>query len=211
MTRPIDLGQIVVLNGVSRAGKSTLAAALQESLPGVWMHLGMDAHMACTPPSRQPGVGLRPGRDQVSPEIEECVPVLYAALYESVASHSRLGLNVVMDVNHHDSYTVPRRILYDCARRMTGLPVLFVGVHCPIDVIWARRQATWGQERGSVDARVVAAVELARQATHAHGCYDLEVDTSLSSPEECVEVIARRLADGPAGSAFPTIAAGGVV
>src|SRR5580693_8820264 len=111
MTEPNELGQIVVLNGVSRAGKSTLAAALQESLPGVWMHLGMDAHKACTPPSRQPGVGLRPGRDQVSPEIEECVPILYAALYESVAAHSRLGLNVVMDVNHHDSYTVSRRIL----------------------------------------------------------------------------------------------------
>jgi chloramphenicol 3-O phosphotransferase len=147
----------------------------------------------------------------VSPEIEECVPVLYAALYESVAAHARLGLNVVMDVDHHDSYSVPRRILYDCARRMTGLPVLFVGVHCPIDVIWARRQATWGQKRESVDTGVVAAVEMAQRATHAHGCYDLELDTSLSSTKECVELSARRLPEGPPGSAFPTIAAGGVV
>jgi chloramphenicol 3-O phosphotransferase len=57
----------------------------------------------------------------------------------------------------------------------------------------------------------VAAVELAQRATHAHGCYDLELDTSLLSTKECVEVIARRLAEGPIGTAFPTIAAGGVV
>jgi chloramphenicol 3-O phosphotransferase len=50
MTGPNDLGQVVALNGVSRVGKSTLARALQESLPGVWTHLGMDAHKACTPP-----------------------------------------------------------------------------------------------------------------------------------------------------------------
>jgi chloramphenicol 3-O phosphotransferase len=50
MANPDDLGQVVVLNGVSRAGKSNLTAALQDSLPGVWMHLGMDAHKACTPP-----------------------------------------------------------------------------------------------------------------------------------------------------------------
>jgi chloramphenicol 3-O phosphotransferase len=134
-----NAGRIVILNGVSRAGKSTLARAVQETVPGRWMHIGMDAHKACTPPSLQPGVGLRPGRRQVSPDVESCVPILFAALYESVAAHARLGLDVVIDVNHHDSYSRPHGILRDCARRLAGLPVLFVGVHCPIDVIWERR------------------------------------------------------------------------
>jgi chloramphenicol 3-O phosphotransferase len=205
------LGHIVVLNGASRAGKSTIARAMQETLPGVWMHLGMDAHKACTPPNRQPGVGLRPGQHQVSVEVEACVPLLYAALYESVAAHARLGLNVVMDVNHHDSYSVPRRILQDCAGRLTGLPVLFVGVRCPVDAIWTRREATWGQTRGVVDAGVRAAVELAQSTTHAHGTYDLEVDTSMSSAEECVAMIGKRLVVGPPGSAFSIIAARGGV
>ena len=206
MTSP-DPGRIVILNGVSRSGKSSLARAIQSSVPGVWMQLGMDAHKAATPTSRQPGVGLRPGAHQVSPEVEDAVPILYAALYESVAAHARLGLDVVMDVNHHDSYTVVRPILYDCARRLSGLSVLFVGVRCPIEVIWARREATWGQDRGSIDDGVKAAVELAEQTTHAHGCYDLELDTSVLSPEEGAAVIGRRLAQGPPGSGFETIAA----
>jgi chloramphenicol 3-O phosphotransferase len=65
--QPASTGRVVILNGVSRAGKSTLARAIQASVPGVWMHLGMDAHKACTPPNRQPGIGLRPERNQVRP------------------------------------------------------------------------------------------------------------------------------------------------
>jgi chloramphenicol 3-O phosphotransferase len=109
----VSPGRVVILNGVSRSGKSSLAKAIQESVAGVWMHLGMDFHMACTPPLLQPGIGLRPGRHQVAPEVEEFVPVLFAALYESVAAHSRLGFDVVMDVNHHECYSVPRGILHD--------------------------------------------------------------------------------------------------
>ena len=200
-------GRVVILNGVSRAGKSTLARAIQESVPGVWMHLGGDAHKACTPPNRQPGVGLRPGRNQVRPEVEECVPVLYAVLYESVAVHARFGLDVVVDDNLHDSYTRRYGILEDCARRLAGLETLFVGVRCPVEVIWERRAKTWGQVLGDVAQDVVDAVELAQHATHAHRGYDLEVDTSLMSPENCAAVIARRLSEGPRGTAFAAIAA----
>lgn len=199
-------GRVIILNGVSRAGKSTLARAIQESVPGVWMHLGGDAHKACTPPNRQPGVGLRPQRNQVRPEVEECVPVLYAALHESIAVHARLGLDVVVDANFHDSYTRRYGVLEDCARRLAGLRTLFVGVRCPVDVIWERRAKTWGQVRGEVGQDVVDAVELAQRATHAHRGYDLEVDTSLMSPEDCAAVIGRRLAEGPPGTALAAIA-----
>jgi len=196
------VGQIVILNGVSRAGKSALARAVQEGVPGLWMHIGMDAHKGCTPPALQPGVGLRPGVTQIKPEIEAYVPILFAGLYETVAAHARLGLDVVMDVNHHESYSRPYGILRACARQLLGLPVLFVAVRCPVDVIWERRAATWGQLRGAVAEDVVAAVELGQTATHAHGHYDLEVDTSVVSPAEGARMIGRRLADGPPGTAF---------
>lgn len=200
-------GRVIVLNGVSRAGKSTLARAIQESVPGVWMHLGVDAHKASTPPTRQPGVGLRPGRDQVPPEIEACVPLLYAALHESIAVHARFGFDVVVDANFHDTYTKRYGILEDCARRLDGQDTLFVGVRCPLEVIWERRAKTWGQIRAEVAQDVVDAVELAQHATHAHRGYDLEVDTSVLSPEESAALIARRLADGPRGTALAAIAA----
>jgi chloramphenicol 3-O phosphotransferase len=76
---------------------------------------------------------LRPGGER--PDLEGLVPQLYAALYESIAAHSRLGLNVVVDVGHHDAYSKPLHILANCARRLVALPVLFVGVLCPIETI----------------------------------------------------------------------------
>jgi chloramphenicol 3-O phosphotransferase len=127
-------------------------------------------------------------------------------LYESVAAHARLGLNVVMDVGHHDAYARPLGILRDCARRLAGLPVLFVGVRCPVDELWKRREATWGQVRGEVDAGITGSVELGVEVIHAHGGYDLEVDTSVLSPAEGAALIRKRLVDGPPGSRFAELA-----
>lgn len=200
------LGQIVILNGVSRSGKSSIAKAMQESVPGVWMNLGMDAHKAFTPPNAQPGVGLRAGGALNNPQLEELVSVLFAGLYESIAAHSRLGLDVVADIYHHEAYTEPRGILSDCSRRLEGLPVLFVGVRCPIGVIWERRAATWGQHRDSIPDDITTAVELGQTATHAHGRYDMEFDTAQLSSQECADLIGKRLAEGPPGSAFFTFA-----
>lgn len=196
-----DPGTIVILNGASRAGKSSIVAAIQETLSGVWMNIGMDIHIMATPAPFRPGVGLRPGRDQVPMRIEAQLPVLYAALYESIAAHARLGLHVAVDVKHHNVYTRDWHILPDCARRLAGLPVLFVGVLCPIDEIWTRRQATWGQVEADVDDGVRFATELSQTACHTRP-YDLELDTSALSPVECARIIGERIAQGPPGTAF---------
>jgi chloramphenicol 3-O phosphotransferase len=45
-----------------------------------------------------------------------------------------------------------------------------------------------------------------QDAVHAHGLYDLEVDTSGLSPEECAYTIQRRLENGPPPSAFQHLA-----
>ena len=133
----MDLGQIIILNGVPRSGKSSIARAIQAMSEDVWMNLGVDAYELVTPPRYRPGIGLRPGGER--PDLEAMVPAFYAALYETIAAHSRLGLNVVTDVGHHAFYSKPLNILPDCARRLPGLPVLFVGVRCPLDEIMKRR------------------------------------------------------------------------
>ena len=195
--------------------KTSIAQVIQETFPGIWMNVGVDAHIKCTPPAFRPGVGLRPQKPEWATAVpgrvpvkvlEQYVPLLYAALYESVAAHARLGLNVVMDVGHHEAYSKPLRILPDCARCLAGLPVLFVGVRCPIDVLWARREATWGQVRDEVDDDVRASVHLGVEVVHAHGDYDLEVDTSVLGPRECAERIRKRLEDGPPGACFAHLA-----
>ena len=188
-------GQIVVLNGAPRSGKSSIAAAIQETFEGVWMSLGVDLFARMTPARYRPGIGLRPGGER--PDLEPFVVASYAALYDSIACHSRLGLNVAVDVGHHDAYSVPRHILPRCARRLEGLPVLFVGIRCPIEVIMERRRSSReGQYlTGSPDEPIPEPVRRWQDEVHQPGIYDLEVDTSLLAPEECAAEIRRRLQD----------------
>lgn len=130
---------------------------------------------------------------------------LYAALYESIAAHSRLGLNVVADVGHHDSYSRPLDCLADCARRLVGLPVLFIGVRCPIDVILQRRAESAEENAyviGSPADPAPLPVRLWQEAVHSPGLYDLEVDTSVLSPMQCAERISELLQQGPRPTAF---------
>jgi chloramphenicol 3-O phosphotransferase len=202
------VGQIIILNGAPRSGKSSIAAAIQESLDGVWVNLGVDAQIASLPERFRPGIGLRPGGGR--PELEANVPALYAALYESMAAYALQGLNVVTDVGHHDAYSKPLHMLAECAKRLEGLPVLFVGVRCPIEVITARREQS-GEGRyltGSADDPVPAPVLLWQSEVHWPGIYDLEVDTSLLSPHECAAAIWDRLRRGAgAVSAFARLSA----
>lgn len=196
-------GQIVILNGAPRSGKSSIAAVIQDTFAGVWMNLGVDRFKPMTPERYQPGIGLRPGGER--PDLEPLIVILYRAMYQAIAHRSRLGLNVVMDVGHHDAYSVPQGILAKSARQLQGLPVVFVGVHCPLEVIMERRRATW--HTGNNDAGAIPqAVRLWQQAVHVPGIYDVELDTSVLSAEECAALIQQRHKDGPPPLAFPYLA-----
>lgn len=206
-------GQIIILNGAPRSGKSTIARIIQEEFDGPWMNLGVDTYVRQVTPERyRPGIGLRPGGER--PDLEELVPLFYAALYESIAVHSGFGLNVVADFGHHDSYSQPLGILTDCARRLADLPVLFVGVSCPVETIMERRRAPATERLGeyltvSGSEPPPAPVLRWQEQVHSHGIYDLEVDTSQLTPRECADLIRERLDGGVLQpSAFQRLADG---
>lgn len=167
------------------------------------MNLGVDVFMKATPSSILPSIGLRPGGER--PDLETVIPTLYLAMYEAIAAHSQRGLNTVVDVGHHDSYSVSLDILPQCARCVRGLPVLFVGVHCPIDIIMKRRHETGWNTESSDGWSIPRPVQLWQSEVHRHYVYDLELDTSLLTPQECAEKIRQYLASGIAPTAFQRI------
>jgi len=120
------------------------------------------------------------------------VRTLYAALWESIAAHERLGLNVAVDVGLYDE-----GVAADAAMRVAGLPVLFVGVRCPVEVVIERRHD--GDDRYPTERGLVERWE---RAVHGRWSYDVEVDTSVDGPAECAQAIAARLAGDPAPTAF---------
>jgi chloramphenicol 3-O phosphotransferase len=198
-------GRIVILNGAPRSGKSSIAKAMQAHLPGHWINLGVDAQNASLPEALMPGIGLRPGGEM--PELEPHVIRLYLALYDAIAAHARQGFDVVADLGHHDFYSRPLGILPACAKRLAGLDVLFVGVHCPIDEIMRRRNANPQGGFYAAGDTVPPPVQRWQDAVHVPGIYDLVVDTGTMSADDCVAAIAAVLADPPAQRAFATLSA----
>lgn len=209
----MEPGRIVVLNGAPRAGKTSIARALQEADDGPWLNLGVDALGTTLPARWWPGLGLRPGGER--PDIEDLVPVLAEALYRSVAVHARLGLDVVVDVGHHDGHSRPLDVLGRVAGWLDGLPALLVGVRCPVEEIMRRRNAGPAEGDGRAgryatslpDGSVPEAVLRWQEEVHRPGRYDLEVDTSRLSPARCARAVLDRLRDGPPPTALAELAA----
>ncbi|MFJ6322689.1 MULTISPECIES: chloramphenicol phosphotransferase CPT family protein [unclassified Rhizobium] len=208
----IAKGRIVILNGAPRSGKSSIVEVIQAGFDGVWVNLGVDAYVRHVTPERyRPGIGLRPGGER--PDLEPLVPRFYAALYASIAAHSRLGFNVVAEFGHHDAYSRPLGILRDCARQLAGLPALFVGVRCSLNVVMQRRLAEGPERQGSYVAveagkPIPAPVIAWQEHVHRPGIYDLEVDTASKNPQECAKEIRQMLTHGiPHPSAFERLAA----
>lgn len=155
------------------------------------------------PEALLPGIGLRPGGER--PDLEPVVVALFGALYDAIAIHARAGFDVVADVGHHEDYSQKLNILRDAARRLAGFDTLFVGVDCPLDVIMARRNASAPGLYLGGDT-VPAPVQRWQDAVHAHGIYDLRVDTRALAAEACAAAIGVALVEAPRPRALERLA-----
>lgn len=185
-------GRILVLNGTPRAGKSSLARAVQEDVPGSWLVLGVDSQIAILPEALKPGIGLRPGGER--PDLEVHVVSLYQVLFDSIATYAEAGYDVVSDLGIHDVYSRPLGIWPMLEERLAGLDLVRIGVTCPIDVIMARRNAS-PQGHYLAGPGVPEPVHRWQEAVHTGKTYDLTIDTAQLSARAGAEAIGRYLAD----------------
>lgn len=161
-------GKIILLNGVSSSGKSTLAKELVKQM-GDFFHLSVDDYDGF----------IEKAEDR---EQGHLIPVPTESFYHrTVAMFSDFGQNAVADQILHDSATAE-----DCLEVLKDYPVFFVGVHCPLPVLEQREK-----DRGDRPAGLSK-----RQLTGTHRLqhlYHLEVDTQSSSIPECAAKIRNAL------------------
>jgi chloramphenicol 3-O phosphotransferase len=192
----VSLGRVLVLNGTSSSGKSTLASALQTVLPDPWLVIGIDTFVFALPRRflDQPGWSevfryVRPDGASDGPFRIETGPLgetLIAGMHRCVAALAESGLSVIVD-----HVVLERTWLDDLDARLAGIDWRLVAVRCPLDVVERRERDRRDRTLGQAAAQF--------GVVHAHGVhYDLEVDTSQLSPEEAASRIAATL-DEPAG------------
>jgi len=184
-------GRIILINGTSSSGKSTLVRRLQSTLPDLWLEMGID-RFAYALPDQVLGEPtwpqlfryIRPDGSADGPftiETTELGHRFIFGMHATAAALADAGLNVIVD-----HVLLEQASLDDLSRRWARFDVLFVGVRCPLEVIrqreLERKDRTFGQAEAHFDI-------VHRWADR----YDVEVDTSILTPDECVARIADAL------------------
>ncbi len=176
-------GTILILNGASSSGKTSLLKALQARLPEPYLNAGIDTFIWMLPERylERPlwndvlGLAVAPGA---------AGRVLFSGMHRAIAGLARAGNNVVAD-----HVLVEPGWVVECARLFHGLPAYLIGVYCPLEALEAREQARRDRTLGQAKAQF--------PLVHAHGVYDLTVNTALHTPHECADLTLARLAEGP--------------
>ena len=185
-------GRIILLNGSSSAGKTTLARMLQQILQAPHQHFSIDQFRDGMPdrfrglnaPAGAPGArGLnvtpirRGGRWLTEVRFGDHGRAVLRGMRRAVAAFARAGGDVIAD----DLLLAPD-FLADYLQTFAGLRVTFVGVRCPLEVVNEREAARPGRFPGTAAAHF--------EQVHAHCEYDIEVDTSVAAPRQCAERVA---------------------
>ncbi|MEV6209445.1 chloramphenicol phosphotransferase CPT [Kitasatospora sp. NPDC051914] len=184
---------VIVLNGGSSSGKSSLARSLQETLPEPWLTFGVDTLIDAMPPALVdgPGSGIDVA-DDGSIAVGDTFRQLDTAWSLGIAAMARAGTRIVVD----DVFLGGPASQERWRTALAGLDVLWVGVHCAPEVA-AAREAVRGDRTPGMAAIQALAVH--------HGItYDLEIDTATTDPTACARLIADRLdrrgrSSGPGG------------
>ena len=195
-------GRIILLNGSSSAGKTTLAVAIQTLSETPVQLISLDQYRdgmaprfrgmnskANEPGSR--GLNVVPAADQLHTELHfgDVGRRTLKGMRRAVAAVATVGLDVVVD----DLLLAPE-FLRDYLAVLVDFRVLFVGVRCDLATINAREAARPGRFPGTAAAHF--------ERVHAGCRYNLEVDTAGLSPRQCAKHVLTALASPPAPSAF---------
>ena len=168
----VSSSRIILLNGASSAGKSTLAGRLHERL---------DAPFLLISPDLLIDAGVRPVRRETAGPFDwvgAVRPRFFDGFHRCVAGFAAAGNDLLVDhVVEHASW---RAQLDDL---LAGVDVFWVGVHCDLDEIDRRELARGDRTPGESRAHV----EIDR--IHEHGPYDLTVDTTAGVTDAVVSTV----------------------
>ncbi len=174
------LPHVILLNGSTSSGKTSIARGLLATLPEPYLHAGIDTIFPMLPPS----LCETPQGYWFEREADGAMPILFGEGFLGVARAWRRMVRAGVDAGQRfviDDVWLTPNDRPDWAATLAGRDLFCVGVRCDLAEL-QRRELARG-DRGIGQA-------LSQQKTvHSYGPYDLEVDTTATSPEACAAAI----------------------
>lgn len=193
-------GNIIILNGTSSSGKSSIVHALQEMMVEPYLDAGIDKFLWMLPkrylnePDRWQEVYeyIWPedkSSDGLAIKARPLAHRLMSGMHQSLAALACAGNNVVAD----HVLTEPAWV-QECARLFADLPAWLIKIDCPLAVLEQREQNRRDRTLGQARAQF--------HRVHAYDVYDFAVDTSRDITQVCAQKIKEWVLTGPSPTAF---------
>ena len=179
----MSAGKVIFINGTSSSGKTSILRSLQVVLDEPYLEAGIDKFIWMLPERYLD----RPLWDDVlglAAEAGVTGHALVRGMHHAIAAMSGTGINVLAD-----HVLVEPSWVEHCAGLFSELPAYLIGVQCPLDVLEEREK--------SRKNRTLGQAKLQFPVIHKYTVYDLEIDTSVLTPEQCAQAILTRIQDPP--------------
>ena len=186
--------RVVVLNGASSAGKTTIATGFRDQRAAVadfWLLTGIDDVLAKLPSEwmsagsdrggfSADGVRFERTPAGVTVRVGRVGRQLLRAYQAGVAAAARVGVNVIVD-----EVVIDKTSWDDWVVALAGLEVVWVGIRCSAEVAEDRNRVRGDRFLGLARAQTATA--------HLHTRYDFEIDTTTRTPADAILELTRRL------------------
>ncbi|QBG36131.1 chloramphenicol phosphotransferase CPT family protein [Litorilituus sediminis] len=155
-------GNVIILNGASSAGKTTLSRCLQSTFSEVYLVCSLDAFWNMTPYDIPAG--------------SKNFPNMKLALAKSVKALAETGHNVIVDIVFCGEKTYR-----EMTSELSQLNLTLVKVECSLEELEKRELARGNRKVGLASSQY--------ESVHRGVLYDLTVNTEKYSPEQCAQAI----------------------
>jgi len=184
---------IIIINGVSSVGKTSVATNLQGLFSTPYLNFGYDMLIERMPKNfiafNADTAGMRFNQEEESNEVSLSFGPAGMALLKAIPNVLKgladAGNNIIVDIS-----ISPIDIMPDLITALQHHSVYFIALTAPLEVIEYREK-----ERGD---RIVGFARFQYASIHHNKQYDLMLDTSCSTPYECAQKIYEFILRNPA-------------
>jgi chloramphenicol 3-O phosphotransferase len=194
-TKPTQSGTIIILNGPSSVGKSSIMKAFQAKEAKPWLSIGIDNFFVAVLPPKfyledkpehrlvMHGVASQDKEGKLfTLEVGAEGQKVIKGMHQAIAAYAHTGNNVIVDYIKYEDAWIP-----DLKEALRGVKVIWIGVTAPLEIIQQREKTRGTSPEGHARSHY--------NTVHQRMNYDLMLDTSVLTPEQSADQIIKLLKD----------------